>query len=47
MPQAVGGFTGNKIKKISFPERQKTIEILADGKGIRLDISDRETEAEQ
>jgi len=27
-----------KIKKISFPERQKTIEILADGKGIRLDV---------
>ena len=27
-----------KIKKISFPERQKSIEILADGKGIRLDV---------
>ena len=27
-----------KIKKIAFPERQKTIEILADGKGIRLDV---------
>ena len=27
-----------KIKKISFPERQKTIEILSDGKGIRLDV---------
>ena len=27
-----------RIKKISFPERQKTIEILSDGKGIRLDV---------
>ena len=27
-----------KIKKISFPERQKTIEILVDGKGVRLDV---------
>lgn len=27
-----------KIKKISFPERQKNIEILSDGKGIRLDV---------
>ena len=27
-----------KIKKISFPERQKTIEILGDSKGIRLDV---------
>ena len=27
-----------KIKEISFPERQKTIEILSDGKGIRLDV---------
>ncbi len=27
-----------KIKQISFPEQQKTIEILADGKGIRLDV---------
>ena len=27
-----------KIKKVSFPERQKTIEILSDGKGIRLDV---------
>ena len=27
-----------KIKRISFPEKQKTIEILADGKGIRLDV---------
>jgi len=29
---------GIKIKSISFPERQKTIEILSDGKGIRLDV---------
>ncbi len=27
-----------KIRKISFPERQKNIEILSDGKGIRLDV---------
>ena len=27
-----------EIKKIAFPERQKTIEILSDGKGIRLDV---------
>ena len=27
-----------KIKKISFPERQKNIEILSDGKCIRLDV---------
>ena len=27
-----------KIKAVSFPERQKTIEILSDGKGIRLDV---------
>ena len=27
-----------KIKRISFPERQKTVEILSDGKGIRLDV---------
>ena len=27
-----------KIKRISYPEKQKTIEILADGKGIRLDV---------
>ena len=27
-----------KIKKIFFPERQKVIELLADGKGIRLDV---------
>ena len=27
-----------RIKKISFPERQKSIEILSDGKGIRLDV---------
>ena len=27
-----------KIKRISFPEKQKTIEILSDGKGIRLDV---------
>ena len=27
-----------KIKKISFLEKQKTIEILSDGKGIRLDV---------
>ena len=27
-----------KIKKVSFPERQKTIEILSDGKGILLDV---------
>ncbi|MBQ8634131.1 MAG: Rpn family recombination-promoting nuclease/putative transposase [Lachnospiraceae bacterium] len=27
-----------RIKKISFPERQKAIEILSDGKGIRLDV---------
>ncbi len=26
------------IKQISFPEKQKTIEILADGRGIRLDV---------
>jgi len=26
------------IKEISFPERQKAIEILSDGKGIRLDV---------
>ncbi|MDD3368009.1 MAG: Rpn family recombination-promoting nuclease/putative transposase [Lachnospiraceae bacterium] len=27
-----------KISRISFPERQKTIEITSDGKGIRLDV---------
>ena len=27
-----------KIKEISFPERQKNIEIISDGKGIRLDV---------
>ena len=27
-----------RIKEISFPERQKAIEILSDGKGIRLDV---------
>ncbi len=27
-----------KIKRILFPEKQKIIEILADGKGIRLDV---------
>ena len=27
-----------KIKHISFPEKQKTIEILSDGKGVRLDV---------
>ena len=32
-----------RIKKISFPERQKTIEILSDGKGIRLDMVYRYT----
>ena len=32
-----------RIKKISFPERQKTIEILSDGKGIRLDMVCRYT----
>ena len=32
-----------KIKSISFPERQKVIEILSDGKGIRLDMDYRST----
>ena len=27
-----------KIKQISFPEKQKAIEILSDGRGIRLDV---------
>ena len=30
--------TGKKISRISFPEKQKTIEMTADNKGIRLDI---------
>ncbi|MDO5572634.1 MAG: Rpn family recombination-promoting nuclease/putative transposase [bacterium] len=29
---------GKKIKQITYPEKQKTIEITSDGKGIRLDI---------
>ena len=29
-----------KIKEISYPEREKTIEARIDGKGIRLDVSD-------
>ena len=27
-----------KINKVMMPEKQKTIEILSDGKGIRLDV---------
>ena len=27
-----------KIRKISYPEREKTIEVRTDSKGIRLDV---------
>ena len=29
---------GKKIARISYPEKQKVIEITSDGKGVRLDI---------